>query len=390
MTREDVDILFSEPVRRAIEDNLSGDPLRVALDSRIPHASLVATQVKYLQRARTKLPSYYAACCVIPPLAFEQSSSELTASHKGYSGSLCVDMTCGLGVDSLAFSGRFREVITIERDPALAYLAQRNFGLLGAQNIRVVNMAAEDFIASNPTLKADLIYADPDRRSDSGRKLVRLEECAPDVTEMLPRLRGMTGRIAVKLSPLFDVDEAFRVFGDGTRVEVVSLDGECKEVIAETGPDVSGHTIAATVIGFGTVEYSRDEPHTPAVVPSPEGFRFLVIPDVALAKARIAAQYFTDAGFSIESDISYAFGNALPGKIPGRAYIITAAYPYSPKKLKKVLKEAGISRADILKHDFPLPAEDIARQLGIAQGGAEKIAFTRGGGALWAIFIEET
>ncbi len=55
MTREEFDTLCRDDVRRAVEENLGRDPLAVALDRRTPHAALVATQVKYLERARTKL-----------------------------------------------------------------------------------------------------------------------------------------------------------------------------------------------------------------------------------------------------------------------------------------------------------------------------------------------
>ena len=58
-------------LRRAIEENIERDPQRVALDKHVPHAALVATQVKYLQRARKKLPQLYEARCIIPPRAFE-------------------------------------------------------------------------------------------------------------------------------------------------------------------------------------------------------------------------------------------------------------------------------------------------------------------------------
>ena len=46
MSGEELDILRLQEVRQAIEENIERDPLRVALDSRIPHAREVATQVK--------------------------------------------------------------------------------------------------------------------------------------------------------------------------------------------------------------------------------------------------------------------------------------------------------------------------------------------------------
>jgi hypothetical protein len=46
---------------------------------------------------------------------------------------------------------------------------------------------------------------------------------------LYPALGRITERVAIKNSPLFDIEEAFRLFGDCT-VEVLSLAGECKEV----------------------------------------------------------------------------------------------------------------------------------------------------------------
>lgn len=229
MTPEQYRLLLTPEVRRTVEEQIGRDPAAIALDKRIPHAALVATQVKYLARARTKLPSYYEARCILPPLAFEQASSEACAARKSCSGNTVLDLTCGLGVDALYLSKRFREVITLERDATLAAVAEENFRRLGATNIRVINSSAEAFLAS--TLDHfDWIYADPDRRSAGGRKLVRLEDCSPDIPKLLPELRRIAPNLCVKNSPLFDVGETFRLFGP-CRTEVVSLHDECKEVV---------------------------------------------------------------------------------------------------------------------------------------------------------------
>ena len=188
MTREEFDTLCRDDVRRAVEENLGRDPLAVALDRRTPHAALVATQVKYLERARTKLPSYYAARCILPPRAFEQASSEACAAHKEPAGDAALDLTCGLGVDALALGRRFRRVVALERDPVLAAVAARNLRLLGAANVEVVCASAEEYLAAT-TERFDWVAADPDRRSRTGRKLVRLEECSPDILRLLPAVR---------------------------------------------------------------------------------------------------------------------------------------------------------------------------------------------------------
>ena len=72
MTREEFSTLLLPEVRQAIDANIDRDPLQIALDRRIVHAREVASQVTYLQRARTKLPRLYEARAIIPT---EPSSS---------------------------------------------------------------------------------------------------------------------------------------------------------------------------------------------------------------------------------------------------------------------------------------------------------------------------
>ena len=124
MTLEEIRLLDTPALRDAVDANLERDPNAIALDKRLPHAALVATQVKYLQRARRKLPTYFAARAIIPSLAFEQASSEAAAACKTWSGNRCIDLTCGLGVDTLALSKAFGEVISIERDAVVAEIAK--------------------------------------------------------------------------------------------------------------------------------------------------------------------------------------------------------------------------------------------------------------------------
>lgn len=383
----DPEILLSDEFRRLVEENLGRDPVKVALDKRLPYAGLVASQVKYLQRAERKLPSYYAARCIVPPLAFEQSSSEDTAARKDYSGGLCIDLTCGLGVDSYFLSQKFTRVISIERDPELAAIARENFHRLGAGNIEVVNASAEDFLAGFDGT-ADLVYADPDRRSGEGKKMVRIGDCTPDIAALLPRIKEIAPRLAVKLSPLFDVDEVFRVFGPHSRAEVVSVGGECKEIVAETSDNIPAAMVRAVAIGLAEAEYPFDKEWVaPEKVFEPERYRWLVVPDVALQKARLAQRYFADRLDYMDSDNGYGFSAEKPGNVMGKVFGISSVEPFDPKGLKRRLKESGVKSMDIMKRNFPLSSADIARQLGVREGGTRTVAFTKAAGKLWQIII---
>lgn len=371
MTTSDLTILTLDEVREAIERNIERDAASVALDRSVPHASAVATQVKYLQRARKKLPSLYAARAIIPPRAFEQCSSEESALRKPLSGDSVLDLTCGLGIDTMALAKNFKRVVSLERDPILADIVRHNMRLMGITNVEVITTSAEEYVAECKE-HFDWVFADPDRRSAEGRKMVILEECSPNMLELMPRLRDITTRVAIKLSPLFDSDEAFRLFSPA-EVEIVSLGGECKEVnIYTNAPD---DKLRIAIIGEGEWCYDSSAEQTP---PSTESFaegewRYLLIPDVALMKGRVAIASLKPYA-SIWSNNGYAFARELPpADLPCRTFEIAAIRHYHPKELKREYKGRKI---DILKRDTRLTVDGVRQAIGAKAGSDMRVAIT--------------
>ena len=382
ITPEEYTLLLTGEVQRAIAAARDRDPIEVAKDRRVPHARLVATQVKYLARAAQKLPSYAAAQCILPPLAFEQASSEACAAHKRIGGDTVLDLTCGLGVDAFFLSRRFGRVVTLERNDVLARVAAENFSRLGATNIEVVNTSAEEYLRRDG-LHFDWIYADPDRRSADGRKLVRLEDCSPDIIALKPLLDRVSGRLCIKNSPLFDIGEALRLFPD-SRVEVVSLDGECKEVLVYA--DGTGPLVTATALGHGSFSArpgdTAPEPETETF--DPARCRWLVVPDVALQKARLVRLHLAGKA-AVWSENGYGFAAEEPQGVLGRVHAVERIEPYDPKRLKRELKGRG---AEVLKRDFPLAAEELMRRLGLHPGAELRLAFTKIGNDFWVIRLK--
>ena len=370
ITLEQYNLLCEDGLRKAIEENISRDPLTVAFDKRIAHAAEVATQVKYLGRAQKKLPSYFASRCIIPSLAFEQSSSEECAAHKPLSGGAVLDLTCGLGVDALYLSRRFERVVTIERNEVLAEVARENFRRLGAKNIEVVCADSAEFVATCHD-HFDWCYADPDRRGEKGEKLVRLEDCSPDMVSLMPCLRSIADRVCIKASPMFDVEEAQHLF-EGCSVEVVSLGDECKEVLIYIGEN-GGGKVTATALGIGS--YTAVTNGSAPVAPpefTPENYHWLVQPDVALQKCRLAREYLTGKA-DIWSENGYGFAEQRPEDGLFRIYEIECIEPFDPKRLKREMKG---EKVQILKRDFPLSTERLMAQTGLKEGGGRRVAFT--------------
>lgn len=259
----DIKTLLRPDVREQIAVHLDDDPTKVALSLR-ENGSLVATQIKYLQRARIKLPAYYAAQCILPPLSFEQASSEESASLKHYTGHTCLDLTCGLGVDAFHFSKCFDQVVTVEQSAELCEVARINFERLQARNIRIITNTAEQYVADlNSGAESigpiDLIYIDPARRDSQGKKVWLLEDCSPNVTKLLPSLLQLSPLVVIKASPLFDIDEAFRLFGEMCSVEIISVRGECKEVLIEIRNSQKNSTVVSSDILPSTDNLSATE-----------------------------------------------------------------------------------------------------------------------------------
>ena len=383
LTLNDIDILRTEEVRRAIDENIERDPAKIALSKGVPHAALVATQVKYLQRARRKLPALYEARCIIPPRAFEQCSSQESAERKPLTGGAVLDMTCGLGIDTMALAKRFERVVSIERNEALAEVVRYNMSLLGITNVEVVTASSEEYV-STTTEHFDWIFVDPDRRSAEGKKMVCMEDCSPNIVELMPRLREISERVAIKLSPMFDCAEAFRLCSPA-EVEVVSISGECKEVNIYTNAERDMLRIA--VIGDGEWMFSSEamvaEPSTEAFTPAE--YRYLLVPDVALQKARVAIAALKPFA-SIWSNNGYAFARELPDEeFPARVFEIKSIEPYRPKELKRRWKGEGV---EFMKRDCALSIDAVRRATATRPGGERLVALTTIAGDTWIIEVK--
>ena len=256
----------------------SDDPSALALrrDSLAPGVEdfdLALTTLEVRRKLRLKVPEWYAVPSLRYPfrLSGEQCSSSETAFYKAAvaccaygatksaktpqnvsfiaqmvnemrkNGVFCVnrcpmrlaDLTGGLGVDSWAFSKVASEVLYNEMQPALASAAEHNFKALGADNVRV---RCREIVPGNIAevldgFKPDIIFMDPARRAEDGRKVFRLEDCRPDVLKLLPELFETAPHVLLKLSPMADITLVCKQLSGVKEVHVVAAEGECKELL---------------------------------------------------------------------------------------------------------------------------------------------------------------
>ena len=189
---------------------MSDDVTRLILDkARWPEidVDLAVSCIESRRKLKGKVQEWYDEPDLIFPLKLsaEQCSSSATARYKAeLAGRIALngcrtaypwriaDLTGGLGVDSWFFSKKAAEVLYNEMQETLCRAASYNFDILGAENIRVSNKAVvpengPEGISPRELLsefRPDIVYMDPARRGEGGRKVFLIEECTPDVLKL--------------------------------------------------------------------------------------------------------------------------------------------------------------------------------------------------------------
>jgi 16S rRNA G966 N2-methylase RsmD len=412
MTINELKILKTTEARQIIADNLTKDPSVFALKNRHFAAATLATQLKYLQRSRAKLPTFYAAEAIIPPLAFEQCSSEKAASAKDFSGKTCLDLTCGLGVDSLHFSKNFQNVTSIERNFVLAETVRFNFELMNIKNIDVINTTAEDFVNNYSGAPFDLIYLDPARRDGGGKKVFLPEDCEPNFVEMLPILMKIGREIVVKMSPMYDVDAAFRQFDNVSEVGVISVDNECKEVLLVFENNEKTASDGAVFVkcfyknqfhvfrksGQKSGNFQENNVKSLGKFDAKATFNYIIEPDVAFYKARFldfleigTPQYKGEKTTILTAPNGFflSVNVAEMQDFPSRIFKIEQTFNYQPKRISAFLKSEKINALNVVQRNFPFSAADIRTALKVKEGGDWFLICTLFQGEKWAFLVKK-
>lgn len=337
----------------------------------------LAAQIAARQKAQHKLPTWYANNALLFPvsLSVEQASSEQTAHYKAslVDGNLLFDLTGGMGVDSWAFAQRVDQVVYVEQQPELAALAKHNLPLLGATNVEVQTGNGLDLLA-NYRNTVDWVYLDPHRRNEQGGKVVRLEDCEPDLTQVAIRslLEKKAQRILVKASPLLDVDSTVRQLATVQSVHIVAVQGEVKEVLLEMGkqtiqPDnVLVKAVNLTTSGATVFQFIRNEERT-ATVSLSDPQHYLYEPNAAVLKAGAFRLIATRFGLSKLAPNSHLYtGNTLVTDFPGRIFAVEHICKPDRKTVQALLPTM---KANLTVRNFPQSVADLRKKLGLQDGG---------------------
>lgn len=370
-------LLLSDEIQAFLQAQAKTDPASLMLKAHLyPQWPMqeVVQQLQSRQKAENKLPTWLATPGVVfpAPLSVEQASSERTAAYKAslIQGNTLVDLTGGFGVDTYFFSKRFSKVIHVEQNKELHELVTHNFKAMGANNIATIHSEATSFLNTFEE-EADWLYIDPARRNSAQQKTVMLQDCEPDVTQMLGLMLSKTANILLKASPMLDIEGALRQLPSVRRVWIIALENECKEVLFEIcagyqqEPEMIAVNLSKQEEALFSFFKSQELTETPRLsLP----LAYLYEPNAAIMKSggyRSVASRFNL--FKLHANSHLYTSNALQENFPGRVFSIDSIVPLDKKKLRVFLPE---NKANISVRNFPLTVAEIRKKTGIKEGGS--------------------
>ncbi|QLE03031.1 RsmD family RNA methyltransferase [Galbibacter sp. BG1] len=332
----------------------------------------IAEQIEAKKRSEKKLPSWFTTEGIYYPnkLNIEQTSSEKTAAYKAslIEGKRILDLTGGFGVDSFYFANRFDEVHHCEINKNLSEIVSHNFSVMNKKNIITFAENGLDYLKKS-NLHFDCIFVDPARRDDRKNKVFFLQDCTPDILEILPFLFSKTNCVMVKTSPLLDIKKGLEDLKNVNAVHVVAVNNEVKELLWLLYSDkIHSPAIHTINIKRETQELFRfdliEETTAKSNFSLPQNY--LYEPNSAILKS---------GGFNVLSEKlklnklhahTHLYTSAEKMEFPGRRFEILKTVPYNKKLLKKELTEG---KANITTRNFPETVSQIRKKTKIKEGG---------------------
>ena len=293
-----IDVLENKEARTFIRQHIAADTSLLSLK----YSSSVDTNftvwlqlIKLLAKAKFKLPLFHEKLLALDQRSYEQATSQPVAAYKSefITGDTLLDITGGLGVDSMFLAESVAEITAVEQNEDLHKMATYNIQTLGIANITRCLGDGVSFLSE----KYEWVYIDPDRRPDSGRS-VALHLLQPNVLDLMPLLQKFATRVYIKLSPLFDIEELYRQFIGIETIHVIAQNGEVKEVGVVLNMERSENSTTIRLRDVATsFDILLEKPPKPNwnYIQDDDTYSFVLLPIALVAKTKSAAYFLAKA-----------------------------------------------------------------------------------------------
>lgn len=368
-------------IRAHRQDDVRRLALRPAPAGTDLHTAL--QQIEGWQAALQKLPAWAAREGIFfpPRLAMEQCSSELTAFYKqnivrqrlatesSSTPHTLIDLTGGFGIDFCFLSPLFDRAIYMERQPELCRIAAHNFSLLGLTKAEILNADSTQDPENWP--EATCCFIDPARRDTAGRKTVAIEDCTPDLSALQDVIRRKASFCLIKLSPMLDIGLALRTLSHIAEVHVVSVQGECKElllVMTRNRPESTAFHCTNIGTSHPDFHFTHKEEELATCTYTDTPLRYLYEPNASLMKCGGFRSLSAHFGIQKLHPNSHLYtSDKLHTDFPGRAFTIHTCSGFGKKELKNILRD--LTQANLTVRNFPDTVAGLRKRLKLKDGG---------------------
>ena len=370
-----------------IREHRTDDVRRLALASHPKDIDIqyALTQISGWQAAKSKLPLWADTDGIIYPrhLSMEQCTSQHIAQYKAATieiilekGLSFADLTGGLGVDCFTLSRSASKSCYNEMSSELCDIARNNFKVLGRPEITVTCGSAEDFIKTCKPDTLDLIYLDPARRGSTGQKLISISDCQPDAVALQNDMLRVSRNVMLKLSPMLDISRALTEMHHVSRVMVIGLEGECKEITLLIERNYNGEPVieAIDINSKGEPEMAVSSTKTadaalPLPIASPEQLQpdtYISEPSAPYMKSALFRTIAAQTGTALlHPDTHLFWSKEKPESFPGRTFKMEGIIPFDKRALSALAK----TQANLSVRNFPETAPALQQKLKLRDGG---------------------
>lgn len=384
MTLEELHKLILTENLAILSENRKVNPQEFALKNS-KHANIpvrtIAEQIDCHLRAEKKIPEFSDAGLLYDRIAIEQCSGESAAKFKAklLSGEKIIDLTGGLGIDIMYLAANFDEAHYCEQNEVLYEIAEHNFEALGKKNIKRHSGNSLEILKTFPDNYFDWIYLDPARR-DKDKRYIALENCEPNLMEILPLLKQKSSKICIKLAPAFDLTEAMRKISGVSELYAVEASGEVKEVLAIIKPTEDDEVfIRAAVLGKNEdiiIEKSCFDKFCTNI--SEKIGKYFYEPSPAIIKANLSDKIAFENNLElVNNNCDYLTGDNFADTFTGRIFEVKEVFNFKIRDIQQYLNAKGITKVNIASRNFPLKPEQIRKDFKVGDGGDNYLFFTK-------------
>ena len=333
------------------------------------------------------------------PVGLEQATSESVARYKAqrFAGSVS-DWCCGIGMDSIALGLQGCDVQSVDWREANCLRTDWNAEAFGVSD-RITTLATDVRSVDRST---DWVHIDPDRRSKSGQRFMRVEDCEPDLEFLLGMMPSFKGG-AIKLSPASNFGGKFI---DGPiEIELISLNGECKEATIWFGDLAGEDSFRATCIreahstnaaaDLANADGQRSSVSSIAADPlsawtqvNPIG-EFVYDPDPAIVRSGLVDVLGEQLGmWRLDDAEEYLTSDQLVASPFVQAFRVVHNLPNNDKEIRRAFRAGSYGQVEIKCRHIPIKAELVRKKLPLNGNGPIALIYTRQAGKARAVICE--